>query len=158
MTRIRTADGKTYGISSQLVSETEFGTFLISTSTRNAELKGVLTSILEEYRRFCAEGVVEEELEKAKQFAIGNMAFQLEGIGNIVDKLLWLRFYHRPNSYIERFEEMMNAIDLATVNNAIKKYLSPDNLVIVAVGKKTELLPQLATFGKISHFHFRDKL
>lgn len=158
MTRIRTADGKTYGISSQLLTETEFGTFLITTSTRNAELKGVLTSILEEYRRFCTDGVTADELEKAKQFAIGNMAFQLEGIGNIVDKLLWLRFYGRENGYIERFEELISAIDVAAVNNAIKKHLSPENLVIVAVGKKAEVLPQLESFGTVRQFHFRDKL
>jgi len=158
MTRIRTADGKTYGISSQLLSETEFGTFLITTSTRNAEIKGVLTSILEEHRRFCGDGVTAEEVEKAKQFAIGNMAFQLEGIGNIVDKLLWLRFYGRPNDYIERFEELISAIDATAVNKAIKKYLSPESLVIVAVGRKTEVLPQLGSFGTVKQFHFRDKL
>jgi zinc protease len=158
MTRIRTADGKTYGISSQLLSETEFGTFLITTSTRSAELKGVLTSIFEEYRRFCGEGVTPEELEKAKQFAIGNMAFQLEGIGNIVDKLLWLRFYGRENRYIEHFEELIGAIDVAAVNNAIKRHLSPESLVIVAVGRKTEVLPHLESFGAVKRFHFRDKL
>jgi predicted Zn-dependent peptidase len=158
MTRIRTGDGKTYGIASQLLTETEFGAFLITTSTRNAELKDVLSSILDEYRRFYAHGVTAEELEKAKQFAIGNMAFQLEGIGNVVDKLLWLRFYGRPDSYIERFEEMIAAIDVATVNDAVTKYLSPENLVIVAVGKKAEVLPQLSSFGDVRQFNFRDKV
>jgi predicted Zn-dependent peptidase len=157
MTRIRTADGKTYGVSSQILSEAEFGTFLIATSTRNGELGGVLTSIIEEYRRFCEEGVTPDELEKARQYAIGNMAFQLEGIGNIVDKLLWLRFYGRPNSYIERFEELILAVDVSSVNQVIRTYLSPDRLIIVAVGKKAEVLPQLKPFGAIKQFHFRDR-
>ena len=86
------------------------------------------------------------------------MAFQLEGIGNVVDKLLWLRFYGRPNGYIEHFEEIITAIDVTAVNDAIKKYLSPDGLVIVAVGKKSEVLPQLSSFGEVRQFHFRDKL
>jgi zinc protease len=158
MTRIRTADGKTYGISSQLLSETDFGAFMITTSTRNMELAGVLTCIVEEYRRFCSKGVTADELEKAKQFAIGNMAFQLEGIGNVVDKLLWLRFYGRQNAYIERFEETITAIDVATVNDAIRTYLSPENLIIVAVGKKTEIELQLKPFGVAKNYHFRDKL
>jgi zinc protease len=158
MTRIRTVDGKTYGISSQLLSETDFGTFMITTSTRNKELGGVLTSIVEEYRRFCKEGVTTDELEKAKQFAIGNMAFQLEGIGNVVDKLLWLRFYGRQNAYIERFEETITSIDVSAVNNAIRTYLSPDNLIIVAVGKKAEIESQLKPFGSVKNYHFRDKL
>ena len=158
MTRIRTADGKTYGISSQLLTETDFGAFMIATSTRNKELGGVLTSIVEEYRLFCSKGVTADELEKAKQFAIGNMAFQLEGIGNVVDKLLWLRFFGRQNAYIERFEETITAIDVATVNEAIRTYLSPENLIVVAVGKKTEIESQLKPFGAVKNYHFRDKL
>jgi predicted Zn-dependent peptidase len=86
------------------------------------------------------------------------MAFQLEGIGNVVDKLLWLRFYGRQNSYIERFEEMIASIDSTAVNNAIRTYLSPENLIIVAVGKKAEILSQLNPFGDIKNYHFRDKL
>lgn len=156
MTRIRTADGKTYGVSSQLVAETDFGAFLITTSTQNSQLREVLTSILEEYRRFCANGVTAEELDKARQFAIGNMAFQLEGIGNIVDKLLWLRFYGRPNSYIERFGEQLMGLDVAGVNEAIRSVMSPERLIIAAVGKKAEILPQLEPFGEVRKFHFRD--
>ena len=158
MTRIRTADGKTYGIASQLLTETDFGAFLITTSTQNSQLQGVLKSIIEEYRRFCGEGVTSSELEKAKQFVIGNMAFQLEGIGNLVDKLLWLRFYGRPNSYIEKFGDIISAIDVNQVNTAIRTHLSPENLVIVAVGKKDEILTQLETFGAVRQFNYRDKL
>jgi zinc protease len=158
MTRIRTADGKTYGITSQLITEKEFGAFLITTSTQNSQLQGVLKSIIDEYRRFCNEGVTADELEKAKQFAIGNMAFQLEGIGNLVDKLLWLRFYGRPNSYIEKFGNIISSIDVSEVNDAIRKHLSPENLVIVAVGKKDEIKTQLETFGAVRLFNFRDKL
>jgi zinc protease len=158
MTRIRTADGKTYGISSQLLTETDFGAFLITTSTQNSQVQGVLKSIIDEYRRFCGEGVTEDELEKAKQFAIGHMAFQLEGIGNLVDKLLWLRFYGRPNSYIEKFGDIISAIDVNAVNSAIRKHLSPENLVIVAVGKKDEIREQLETFGTVRQFNYRDRL
>ena len=158
MARIRSAAGKTYGVSSQLSTETDFGAFMVMTSTQNKELSGVLAGILEEHRRFCRDGVTADELEKAKQFAIGNMAFQLEGIGNVVDKVLWLRFYGRQNSYIERFEENIASLSIATVNNAIHKYLSPDNLIIVAVGKKAEIESQLKPFGDVKNYHFRDKL
>jgi zinc protease len=157
MNRIRSADGKTYNVVSQLLSETEFGTLMITTSTQNSQLAGVLRIIIDEYRRFCAEGVTAGELEKAKQFAIGNMAFQLEGIGNIVDKLLWLRFYGRPNSYIERFDEQITRLDVGAVNEAVRRHLSPENLVIIAVGKKDEILEPLRTFGPVKTFHFRDQ-
>jgi zinc protease len=157
MARIRSTAGKTYGISSQLSTETDFGAFIIAASTQNRDLGEVLTGVLEEYRRFCKEGVNADELDKAKQFAIGNMAFQLEGIGNVVDKLLWLRFFGRPNSYIEKFEETISPIDTAAVNDAVRRHLSPDNLIIAAVGKRAEIEPQLTRFGAVKHYHFRDK-
>jgi len=158
MTRIRSVGGKTYGVSSQLVAETEFGAFLISTATQNNRTQEVLGTILEEHRRSCAEGVTAEELAKAKRFAIGNMAFQLEGIGNIVDKLLWLRFYGRQNSYIERFEAMLSAIDVDTVNAAVRHYFAEESCIIAVVGKKSEIEPQLRSFGPVRHFHFRDRV
>ena len=158
MTRIRTADGKTYGVSSQLLSETEFGTFLVTTSTRNNRLAEVAGSIIEEYRRFCSDGVTAGELEKAKRFATGNMAFQLEGIGNVVDKLLWLRFYGRPNAYIERFAESIAAVTIDFVNETIRRHFSAENLIMIVVGKRAEIEPQLKAFGPIRNFHFRDKI
>jgi zinc protease len=158
MTRIRSVGGKTYGVSSQLVAETEFGALLISTATQNNRTREVLETILEEHRRFCMQGITAAELAKAKQFAVGNMAFQLEGIGNIVDKLLWLRFYGRQNSYIERFETMIEAIDVDAVNAVVRRYFAEESCIIVVVGKRTEVESQLSSFGPLRHFHFRDKV
>lgn len=157
MSRIRSFGGKTYGISSQITSERKFGTFTISTSTQNNQLGEVLKSILDEYTKFCSEGVTEEELEKAARFAIGNLAFQLEGIGNVAEKLLWLRFYDRPNSYIENFEQMINMITLDSINKVIKNHFSPDSMIIVAVGRKKEINDQMMQFGDVKQFHFRDR-
>jgi zinc protease len=155
--RIRSSAGKTYHVSSQMHTETEFGVLLITTSTQNRKTRDVLDAVIDEYRRFCREGVTAEELAKAKQYAIGNMAFQLEGLGSIVEKLLWLRFYGRPESYIERFEEIISSITLQAVNDAIHRHLSPEKLIIAAAGRRTEIEHQLSPFGAVRCYHFRDK-
>ncbi len=158
MTRIRSSEGKTYGIVSNIASGRRFGAITISTATRNNQLEEVLSAILNEYDIFCREGITEEELEKAKKYAIGNMAFQLEGIMNIVEKLLWLRFYRRTPEYLENFGEMISSISLDLVNETIKKCFNPEDLIIVAVGNKNETLHQLDKFGKPRRFHYKDKL
>lgn len=156
MNKIRSSDGRTYGISSQIAAERYFGAFLIQTSTQNSQVGVVIRSILEALRDFCENGVKEQELENAKQFAIGNMAFQLEGIGNIAEKLLWLRFYDRPDSYIENFDLMINRVTVKSINETISTCFSPDNLLIVIVGRKSEIFGQIKDFGPISTYHFRD--
>ncbi|NLG18657.1 MAG: insulinase family protein [Fibrobacter sp.] len=157
MTRIRSMGGKTYGISSQVVSARYFGAFHISTTTQTPRVAEMLKSIDEILTEFCAEGIKEEELEKARRFAIGNMAFQLEGINSIAEKLLWLRFYGRPNSYIEKFDVLINKMTVEDINKAIRACFSPQKMITVVVGRKNEILPQLKS-SDVLNFHFREKI
>ncbi len=157
MNRIRSTDGRTYGISSQIASERYFGAFLIQTSTQNSQVSTVIRSILDAYKEFSENGVELQELENAKQFAIGNMAFQLEGIGNIAEKLLWLRFYDRSDSYVENFDSIINQISLEDINETIRNCFFPENVIIVVVGRKAQVYKQLKEFGPVSVFHYRDR-
>jgi zinc protease len=158
MTRVRSSAGKTYGIVSHIMAERRFGALTIATSTQNRQLDEVLGAILNEFRHFCAEGITAHEFENAKRFAIGNMAFQLEGITNLVEKMLWLRFYRRPVDYIERFDAMINAITLDTVNAAVRTCFDPEKLIIIGVGRKTEVVSQLARYGTPRQFHYKERL
>ncbi len=158
MTRVRSSAGRTYGISSHITAERRFGALSIATSTQNRQLTEVVEAVLSEFRLFCEKGVTAGELENAKRFVIGNMAFQLEGITNLVEKLLWLYFYDRSTDYIERFAEMINGISLESVNAAVAGSFDPDRLIIVGVGRRTEIASQLAAFGSPRQYHFKDRL
>jgi zinc protease len=158
MTSIRSRVGRTYGISSQIAAERHFGAFTISTTTQNNQLEAMVDAVLEQFNLFCKDGINADELDKAKRFAIGNMAFQLEGIGNIAEKLLWLRFYNHSNSFIEQFDQMINSISIDSVNASVKATFSPEKLIIIAVGKKSDIAEQLKKFGSFKMFNFRDKV
>jgi zinc protease len=155
MMRVRVDKGKTYGIGSQILSNSECAAFMISTTTKNEQLGEVLQSIMAVYRNFSEEGVTGSELEKAKQFAVGNLAFQLEGIGNICEKLLWLRHFKRPNTYIENFADMIMAITTAEVNGVIRSFYSSRQFVFAAVGQKTVIEKSMAPFGVCKHVDSR---
>jgi zinc protease len=156
MEHIRSKEGKTYGISSQLSCNRDFGVFTIATSTQNAQAAGMLASIMTVYRDVAVRGVTGDELAKAKQFAAGNMAFQLEGIVNVADKLLWLRQFGRSISYIENFNDMIESISLDSVNEAIRTYLAAEHFSIAAVGRKEVLRNTLARYGQVRTVNFRD--
>ena len=158
MARIRSSAGRTYGIVSHVTAERRFGAITISTSTQNRQLTEVVNTIVGEFRLLHENGVTREELENAKRFVTGNMAFQLEGITNLVEKLLWLYFYNRTTSYIEQFESMINAITLESVNDAVRTCFDPERLIIIGVGKKTEIASQLSAFGSFRSYHFKDRL
>ncbi len=156
MARIRTETGKTYGINSQLNSLKHFGTFTIETSTQTGQLGDVIRSIVDVYTTFIHSGPTEEEIKKAKQFVLGNMAFELEGLNNVVEKLLWLRFYGRENSYIENFSSLINPIDANLISQVLQSDFAFSHFVIVAVGRETEITAQLKEFGSPKYFKPRD--
>jgi len=156
MAAVRSDEGKTYGISSQIMRNRNSGIFVISTTTQSSQTQDVLNTILTVYRSFAEHGVTTEELENAKRFAIGNMAFQLEGIENIVDKLLWLCLYNRDPSWVEKYDGMINALSLNEVNEALREHLYSPHVCITAVGDSEIILPQLSSFGEVTTAHFRD--
>jgi zinc protease len=155
MAHIRSKEGKTYGISSQISCSRNFGVFTIATATQNAQAADMLASIMTVYRGVAEGGITGEELTKAKQFAIGNMAFQLEGIVNVADKLLWLRQFSRDISYIEHFNDMISEISLDSVNSAVRTYLASPYFSIVAVGQKDAIRETLAPYGPVNIVNFR---
>ena len=158
MTRIRSSVGRTYSIVSHITAERYFGALTIATSTRNAQLREVLSAILDEYTRFCLHGITAEELATVKRFTIGNMAFQLEGLSNIVEKVLWLCFYHRSKEYLESFDEIIGDATLDAVNFAVAQSFNPEKLIMIAVGKRSEVLAPLSSFGKPKIYHFKDRI
>lgn len=155
MKKVRTELGNTYGISSHVWASKNFGTFSITTSTRNDSLKEVLNTIIDCLSEIINNGVNEEELKKAKQYALGSMAFELEGLENVIEKLLWLRFTERDNNYIECAAERLNAIDLKRINSVLKKYFRAENLAISATGKRAEIENILSEFGTVTCYNFR---
>jgi zinc protease len=156
MSKIRSDTGKTYGIASQIYSNKQLGSFAISTSTQNNQLKEVLASIFNVYRDFTQNGATESEIEKAKQFATGNMAFELEGINNIVEKLLWLRFYEREKSYIESYESYLNPITVDDLRDSLHKYLRSEHFIIIGVGRQQEIADHFSTYGEVKCFKCRE--
>ena len=158
MAHMRSKEGKTYGISSQLSCSRNYGIFSIATSTQNSQAQAMLASIIEVYRTFSDKGISQDELDKAKQFVTGNMAFQLEGIVNVAEKLLWLKQFGRDISYVERFNERIASVTVESVNHAISLYLSSPGFAIVAVGKKEEIGPVLAQHGSVETVNFRSLL
>ncbi len=149
MSRVRTSTGNTYGIHSSISTDRQIGTFRIGTSTQNAQVSEVMKAIFDVLQELANDGLTSEELERAKKFAIGNLAFQLEGLDNVVEKILWLRHYDRPLSYIEQFGERIEAISLNSVNAAIQKHLASKNFAITAVGNAADVAPVFEKYGSV---------
>ncbi len=146
---LRSDQGKTYSIGSHLDLNTSFGTFIASATTQHHQLTQMLHVFFSEHTRLVEKGITQQELTNAKKYAIGSMAFQLEGIGNIAEKLLWLRLHNRPDSYIETYADRINDFSLDYVNKAIAEHFGAGAFIVATCGEKAQIYEGLKEFGQV---------
>lgn len=155
MKHIRSETGQTYGIASHIHTTHQYGYFSIATTTQTSQFSDVLSSIFRVYEKFVQKGATEEEIASAKQYGLGSMAFELEGLMRVVEKIMWLRFYGRDNSYIESFESILDSLTVTTVNEALCTYFASKYFTIVVVGREKEIVPVLEKYGMVEEYNFR---
>lgn len=143
---IRDEMGLTYGISSSFVGNKEPGQFETEVQTKNESSGIVVKEILKQIRKMQAEPVTDRELSDAKAFLTGSFPRRLETSRKVADFLAAVEFYGLGDDYIGKYPGYINSVTKEDVLRAAKKYIDPDNFVLVVVGNmKTVRLPDFKT-------------
>ncbi len=156
---VRAKQGLTYGISSSFGSTLFEGSFRVSTSTKNETAWRALESTVREISRMKTEGPTEEELAKAKGYYAGSYPFRLQSAAGIASSIVGAELHGLGIDYVKQFPVRIAAVDVAQAKAAASKWLQPDKLVVVVVGKGAEVAPQIAAANfKFEKIHFKDPI
>jgi zinc protease len=147
MTEVRSKRGLTYGIGSSFGASLYQGAFRVSASTKNASVWDALVASVGEMRRMKAEGPSEEEIAKAKGYYAGSYPFKLQGAGEIAGSIVAAELQGLDVSYVKNFPLRLGAVSTAMAKAAAGKWLEPDGLWVVIVGRAADIEPQLAKSG-----------
>lgn len=140
---VRDERGLTYGISSAFIANKEPGQFEVGVQTKNESAGAVIEEILKQIGRIQTEPVTDQELADAKAYLTGSFPRRIETSRKIADFLTAVQFYHLGDDYIEKYPGYINGVTKEDVLRVAKKYLTPENSVLVIVGNKALLhLPQ----------------
>ena len=136
---VRAQEGLTYGIGARLAGDTYADGDWHITATFAPELldKGV-ASTTRELRRFATEGVTAEELTTFKTTITGSYKIALATSAGVAGQLLATVQRSLPLAYIDEYPGKIEALTLAQVNTAVKKYVVPDKMVTVLAGTLPE--------------------
>lgn len=137
LNKVRKKEGLTYGISSGISLLKNYGYFQIHTSTNQGSLEKLLTVSFKELKTFYQNGVSQAELDFAKLFYSNQLFGSLEKKENLMASFLSLEGMGKdPDNYLTNFASQVEAVDLKTVNTAIKKYFNPENMQIFILANK----------------------
>jgi zinc protease len=139
---LREDKGYTYGAFSRFNYFKECAFFYASTSVGIENTGNAVKEIINELNKV-REGVTEEELKFAQLSTIGKYPASFETNQQIAHNLTTQYLYDLPNDYFQTYLDRMRDVSIEQVNKSAKDHIHTDKLVILVVGDKEKIIPQL---------------
>jgi zinc protease len=139
MEEVREKRGLTYGIGTYLVTTDLADTWQGGFSSANEKVAEAIKVIRAEWARAAADGVTEKELADAKTYLTGSYPLRFDGNGPIADILVGMQMQGLPISYLTNRNGYIEAVTLDDVKRVAAKWMKPDALRFVVVGKPVGL-------------------
>ena len=134
----------TYGAYSSIGNDkNSLSRFRAYASVRNAVTDSAVVELLSEIDKIATTPVSEKELSDAKAAYIGNFIMALEKPSTMAGYALNIETEGLSKDYYKTYLEKINAITVADVENAAKKYFKSSNARIVVTGKGSDVLDNL---------------
>jgi zinc protease len=134
MDEVRDKRGLTYGIYTQV---NDFRSASITVGQVQSEKTKIQTAIdvtKAEMAKFAKDGATAKELAEAKTFLTGSFPLALDSDAKIARALNGYQRSGLGADYVVKRNGLINAVTLAQVNAAAKKFFDPANLVVVIAG------------------------
>jgi zinc protease len=142
MANVRDKEGLTYDIGSRLSHDAfSDGDWRIQASFAPALLEKGLASTKRQLANWYDNGVTPAEVEARKTNLIGTYKVGLATTDGMAGALLAAVHRGYDVSWLDEYPDRINALTTGQVNAAIKKYLKPENMVLIKAGTVAGALP-----------------
>jgi zinc protease len=132
---LRVNTGLTYGAGSQVEQMRLPGAIEINTYTKTETTARAVDLALEVLKRLNEKGLTAEQLESAKAYFKGQYPTrQLETIDQLASVVGEIEMYDLGRVEVDGLFSRIDAVTLAQVNAAARKYYRTDNLTLVLLG------------------------
>ena len=138
MKNIREDKGYTYGIYSGMAAFKHDGHFVVQGDVGNEYIEPTITEVKKEMRKLMDDGVGESELQLVKNYMLGKAISQRETPFQLAGTLRFTIENGLTFADIDRKWEIYQNITTKEVQELAQKYLFPDDMLEVVVGKMVE--------------------
>lgn len=133
MQAVRVERGWSYGANARLSLERVGGTMMMTAAPSRAHAVDTLALLFDEFDRFAAEGLSDEETDFARQHLAHSFPFSVETASLQVAHRVRARLLGRPDDYIDTWLDRLQATDTDRIRRAVQAEMRPEALVTVMV-------------------------
>jgi zinc protease len=148
---LREDKGYTYGARTSFDYRAGPGPFTASAGVQTAVTKGSVVEFLKELRGIRTDRpVTEKELGYFKESLIRGYPRGFETNEQIANRLSDVVLYGLPDDYFDNYIARVRGVSLADVTRVANRYLDPSRMVILIVGDRSVIEPDLRSLTDVS--------
>ncbi len=135
---LRDRQSLAYSVNAYASAGLDAGSFAFYIATSPTKVEQALAGIRTEIARLADEGVTAEEVERAQRFLIGRRDIGLQRLSARAGYFTFDELYGRGYAHGYGYAERVNTVTPADVQEAVRRYLTPELGVQVVVGPGAE--------------------
>ncbi len=134
--RLRDREGLAYTVGANITNSADIdpGVFQFYIGTEPQHFDRAKKEFLEEVNRLRDEKPTKEEVEDAKSYLLGKLAFRMNTNSQAAGELLNIEKYGLGFDTLEKYRKGVAAVTPEDVQEMAKKYLDPKRMILVAAG------------------------
>jgi zinc protease len=148
---VRSREGLAYSVFGIYSANYDYpGLFYVGSQTRSEATVKAIRAMTEEVRKMTESEVTDEELALAKDSYLNSFVFNFDTKGEIVGRLMTYAYFGYPQDFLQRSKDSIEKVAKEDVLRVAKKYLRPDDVQILAVGKPEDFDEPLSVLGQVN--------
>src|SRR5262245_13296774 len=140
---LREDKGWTYGVFSFLAENRGVAPLVIRGGVETSHTGPAIGEMIREAQGMLKTEVTEDELTLAKESISRSLPALFETTSRTVDTIETLYLYDQPPDYYEGLPARLSGMTAAEVLAATKRHLTPDEMLVIAVGDRAKIMPQI---------------
>lgn len=153
---LREGHAYTYGARSSLRPDKLVASFTASAKVRNDVTDSSVVQFMLELNRIIDEKVTEDELQNMKNYLTGIFGYTLQDPQTIARFAINTEKYNLPEDYYANYLKSIGVVTIEDIQAMAKKYIKPENAIILVVGDKGEVTDKLKGFAASNEVEFYD--
>ncbi len=143
MREVRSNRGLAYATFGYVGQGRDLGMFFSFCQTKSQSVGEAIKLMKDIIADMTANPVKPEELETAKKYEQNAFVHRFDSAMSVLMETIYGKIMGYPENYLETYIPRIKKVDLAKVLAMAKRTMNPNGLVILVVGKKSELIDQL---------------
>jgi len=148
---LRSKQGLAYAVGGGLRAAYDHpGLFRVGLGTKSETTAAALRALREELERLVKSPPTDAEIKRAQDSILNSFVFNFDSKEKVLEERMAYEFYGYPADFLERYRAGIEKTTREEVERVANKYVHPDRMAVLVVGKSAEFDKPLSSFGPVS--------